>query len=82
MNDPTDAQMEVVRAMLWRGDSLPMTDSEITARTNRIARYPVARGSVVDRLNALAKKGLVETVDEGPPRRRRLTAAGIARGAA
>lgn len=69
MKGPTEPQREVLRAMAPHMiPAVYMTSSEITVRVNQIARYAVARGSVVDRLKALEKKGLVELFLRSPQR--------------
>lgn len=74
----TDPQMLVLAAMIWAGQTWVMTDSEIAQRTRTIDTGRPARASVIDRLNSLTKKGLVEIVDDRPPRRRKVTDLGMA----
>lgn len=73
----TEAQRVTLAAMVWSRKRYEMTDSEVTERVQRLDRSHPARGSVVDRLNALTKKGYVEITDDGPPRRRRATTLGL-----
>lgn len=69
----TGRQQEVLSAMVWAGQSWPMTTSEIAARVEQRATTAgwsvISRSSVADHLNALLRKERIEIVSDGPPRK-------------